>query len=303
MNAMRTPAPDRQHWLDARRKGIGGSDVAAILGLSPWQSALDVYLDKIGEAEETPDNDAMRWGRALEPVIGQAYTEATGIAFAPGATVIDPQHPELRANLDGIAADRVIEIKTARTGEGWGEPGTDEIPVHYAAQVMHYLMLTGKALADVAVLIGGSDFRIYTLRSDDDTIAHLRERELAFWHEHVVPRIPPPVTIARDARGMWPLSRSGLPAVQVGIDVVQAVQQIKDAKARIKDAQAEIDAAENVLLPAFGEAEAIADGDTLLATWKTQTAKRLDITALRNAHPSIAAEFTTESTSRVLRLK
>lgn len=296
-----TQLDERTRWLAWRRAGIGGTDAAAILGVSPWRSALDVYLDKRGNLEDAADNASMRWGRALEPVIADAYSEQTGIVFERGLSIVHPQHEELRGSLDGLAADRVVEIKTARTAEGWGEPGSDEVPVHYAAQAMHYLLLTGKALVDFAVLIGGSDFRIYTIERDEPTIELLRERELAFWREHVVPGIPPPATTARDARARWPLSRSA--TVQVDIDVVQALQRLREAKAQMRELERDIEAAESIVLPAFGEAEAIADGDTLLATWKTQKASRFDTTAFRKAHPDLAAAFTHESTSRVLRLK
>src|SRR5690349_18206306 len=121
-----TRALDRTEFLEQRRLGIGGSDVAPILGLSKWASPLDIYLRKRGEQPEQDDNEAMLWGRALEPVIRQQYAERTGrIVRVPEAALVHPQLTFARANLDGVTDDgRVVEVKTARTAQDWGEPGS-----------------------------------------------------------------------------------------------------------------------------------------------------------------------------------
>lgn len=96
----------REEWLALRRRGIGGSDVAAILGLSKWHSPLDVYRDKIGEGADQPDSPAMEWGRRLEPVIREKYAEATGLAVEkPDLMLISGDHPYMVADLDGICSD------------------------------------------------------------------------------------------------------------------------------------------------------------------------------------------------------
>lgn len=168
----------------ARSRGLGGSDAAPALGLSPWKSPLELYLEKRQEIEQ-PDiseQPPILWGNLLEPVIGSEYTRRTGIGFTtPKVTYQHPKHEWMLANLDGLAEDRVVEIKTARSGEGWGEPGSDQIPEHYKLQVMHYLLVTGLDLADVAVLIAGSDFRIYTVPADRELQELLLDGEADFW--------------------------------------------------------------------------------------------------------------------------
>ena len=121
----------REAFLAERMKGIGGSDVAAILGLSKWSTPYDVWQSKLGLADPTPDNDAMKWGRLLEPVVRQAYAERTGLAVAvPSDPLVMPGYDFARANLDGIREDgRIVEIKTARYADGWGDEGSDEVPV------------------------------------------------------------------------------------------------------------------------------------------------------------------------------
>jgi len=112
-----------------RTKGIGGSDVAAICGVSPWKTPLQIYLEKIGESAGSPDNPAMAYGRMVEPVILQWYEQYTGQTVAVPGPLQHPRYPYLIAHLDGLTPDRVIEIKTARSSVDWGNPGTDQIPV------------------------------------------------------------------------------------------------------------------------------------------------------------------------------
>lgn len=187
---------DRTQWLAARRAGIGGSDVAPILGLSKWRTPLDVYLDKRGELPEQEDNAAMHWGRTLEPIIRQEYANQTGATVTvPDSILAHPQYPFMLASLDGVTdALRVFEAKTARASEGWGEPGSDEIPDAYALQVQHYMAVTGYQFADVAVLIGGSDFRIYTVAADHELQDEIIQACRVFWERVESGNPPEPIT-------------------------------------------------------------------------------------------------------------
>jgi putative phage-type endonuclease len=191
---MSTTEMTRESWLERRRAGIGGSDVAALLGLSRWRTPLDVFLDKTGQAEPTPDNEPMLWGRLLEPLVIAEFSRRNGITVDGLTGVLEhPEHPWMLASLDGWAPDlrAVVEAKTARTADGWGEPGSDEIPAYYQTQVAHYMAVTGAQMAFIPVLIGASDFRTYQVERDEDFIADLVEAERAFWHDHVLANVPP----------------------------------------------------------------------------------------------------------------
>ena len=198
--------PGSRQWLEARRSGIGGSDVAAVVHLSQWRSAFEVFLDKRGELPLQEDNEPMRWGRILEPVIRHEYEETTGFLVEPVPMLRCVKHPYMLANLDGLVSEhkRVVELKTARTAEGWGEDGSDEVPLPYVMQVQHYLFITGFEVADVAVLIGGSDFRIMHIEPDRELQDMLVESEYAFW-QRVQRNDPPPVQdIARCPHAVRP---------------------------------------------------------------------------------------------------
>ena len=185
--------PDRDAWLAERRTGIGASDTAAILGISRWGSALGVYLDKLGMLPPSPMSAEQAWGLRHEPAIATAYTEQTGRELRQGGLVRHPETPWLLATPDRLADDRVVELKTCsafHAGE-WGVPGTDEVPLPYLVQVQHQMCVLGCDLADVAVLIGGNDFRVYTVPRSQGAIDGILPRLAEFWGR-VERRDPPP---------------------------------------------------------------------------------------------------------------
>lgn len=203
---------DRQEWLEARRKGIGGTDAAAILGLSRWRSAIDVWEDKLGIAPERPQTAAMRWGLRLEDAIANAFTEETGIAVRkvglrraahvrtfPMIGSVDRETYAIPTRRD-VVEPAIVELKTARTDDGFA--GADEwrdlvpekrVPPGYYVQIQHYLELRRRALAYCVVLIGGSDLRIIEIPADPDFGADLVVELGDFWHRYVETGEQPPV--------------------------------------------------------------------------------------------------------------
>lgn len=291
MNALMS---DRDQWLQDRRQGIGGSDVAPILGLSKWRTPLDVYLDKRGEGAPDVDNESMVWGRALEPVIRQQYAERTGrVVRLPDAMLRHPRHDFMIANLDGVTDDkRVLEVKTARTGQDWGEPGTDEIPEAYALQVQHYLAVTGFVVCDVAVLIGGSDFRLYEVPADRELQGLIIDAEAAFWQRVIDGDEPEPITFAEAQQRYGRSDAKGV--VGAGEMAAQAVRDLARIKAQIKQLEAAEEDAKAIVMRAFGDSgDTLVLGDRTLATWKLAKApERFDAAAFKAAHPDLAAKFT-----------
>lgn len=188
----------RQQWLAIRGLGIGSSDAAAAVGLSPYKSALTLWLEKTGrrEPEDLSGKQAVLWGTVLEPVLANVYAEQTGRRVRRVNAVL--QHAEQRhmlANLDREVrcpklGQGILEIKTAsyHSAPQW----EDGIPIAYQCQVLHQLAVTGLQWADVAVLIGGQDFRIYRVERDDDKIADLIARERDFWALVRFDQPPPP---------------------------------------------------------------------------------------------------------------
>lgn len=301
----------RADWLEARRTGIGGSDVAAILGLSRWSTPLDVYLQKRGETPSTPDNNAMRWGRYLEPAVRQAYADETGrVVRVPEAMLRHPRHEFMVANIDGFSGDReagdlrLFEAKTARVATDWGEPGTDEIPQAYMLQVQHYMIVTAAPVTDVAVLIGGSDFRIYEVPADRELQDMLIEAEAEFWLRVQRGEPPEPVSYADMQARYGRASQSASVVASVNVErAINRLRAIKDERTALDDAEKE---ARAIVMGAMGQADTLIDpAGAVLATWKAAApTKRLDASALKVAHPEIYEQFvTTGEPSRRFLLK
>jgi len=284
---------DREAWLLERMTGIGGSDAAAVMGLSKWRTPLDVFLDKRGEGSPVVENESMRWGTVLEPAIRQEYAERTGqVVRVPEAIIRHPQRPYMLATLDGVTdSGRLLEIKTARNAEGWGEVGTSDIPEAYLIQVQHYLTVTALSVADVAVLISGSDFRIYEVPADPELQDLIVGAESSFWRMVEAGEPPPPKT-AEDAMRRFRTVRPG-----ASVTATQEIEDIVANLARMRTAAAELegmqDAHKALVMGFTGAAETLVDlKGNALVTWKQQKgAARFDTAAFKADSPDLYAEY------------
>lgn len=189
-----TSGIDRPEWLEVRRLGIGGSDVAAICGLNPYSSAIDVFMDKTGMAEERPDNESMRQGRDLEDYVASRFCEATGKKVRRRNAIL--QHDEydfIIANIDRdvIGEDAGLECKTTSVynADAWANGKT---PDHYELQCHHYMLVTGAKRWYLACLIFNKALEIRTIERDEDVINYLLETETRFWRDYVEQGIMPP---------------------------------------------------------------------------------------------------------------
>lgn len=181
-------------WHRLRATGIGGSDIAAILGLSPWQSRFSLWHQKNGLVSGAPINKEMLWGHRHEDTIARWYRDThPDVRVSRTGTWRNHERPWQLANPDRlITGKRVLEIKTDRSGDGWGRSGTDEIPVYYRAQVLWYLDCLGWETADVAVLIGLSDARVFTVRWTESEARVMRDAAEKFWTS-LKDGVPPPL--------------------------------------------------------------------------------------------------------------
>jgi len=196
---------NRVKWLSERRKGIGSSDAAAILGLSKWKCAYEVWLDKTGQRHE-PDKPTpqMVWGLRHEPSLSAAYEEEEDCLLVKPELLANPKHPWMLANIDRLRQtdddrEKIVELKTSFSREGWGDEGTDEVPELYLVQVTHQMETHKNARpdkcvpeADIAVLIGLSDFRIYTVPYNETLAAKITAMEGDFWRMVETKIEPPP---------------------------------------------------------------------------------------------------------------
>lgn len=182
-----------------RTKFIGGSDIAAILGISPWKTAIDLWLDKTApRVEDGRNHAAKRRGTRLEPYIVDMIREEHGLNIvARNERYIDADVPYFAAEIDAETTDENIEIKTVHPfkSKEWGELQTDQLPLHYVAQVQWGLGVRRKERARVFALIG-DDLRPYVVERDDETIESLREKAAEFWTRYVLAKLRPPMDYA-----------------------------------------------------------------------------------------------------------
>lgn len=283
---------DRSRFLTERQTGLGGTDAAPALGVSKWKSALDVYLDKRGELPPLEDNAAMYWGRALEPLVRQEYERATGVPVRVPDFLRHPEHGWIVGHLDGQRSDdgRVVEIKTARSGDGWGEPGSADIPADYVCQVHHYMILTGAQLADVAVLIGGSDFRVYTVPFDAELGGMIVDAERELWQRIERGEPPEPRTLA-DVSSMY---RYATRRDCVAPDAIYAAwRRLAELRQQSRDIDADAEALEVAIKTCMGSADTlVGPGGRVLATWRQRAASaRLDTKRLKAEAPEVYERF------------
>jgi len=188
---------NRDEWLKARMVGIGGSEMAAILGVSPWEGPADVWARKKGITKEKEDNLRFQIGRKFEGPIAEIYAEREGVKLLKVDGLYTHPDAPLVGTPDRLIAGQKkgLEIKTAdpAIAHTWGEPGTDQIPLYYTTQVATYMALLGYDDWDVAVLFGTSDFRVYRLHRDMELENMILERAREFWSTYVVgDKEPPP---------------------------------------------------------------------------------------------------------------
>lgn len=283
-----------EQQLAARR--IGGSSAAAAVGLSRWQSRYALWCQMTGQTAPFEGNEYTKWGTILEAPVRQEYVDQTGrTLITPAEQFVHPEHEFMTANVDGHtpAMDLLYEGKTARMARDWGEPGTDEIPQEYAIQIQHYMAVTKIPIADVAVLIGGSDFRIYTIEGDEELQGLLIEGEREFWRMVQEGQPPEPETL-EDVKRRWPVSKSV--CVEATNEVAALSKMLRMTKEQIKQLEATCDEREAALKQHLAEADTLTYQGKTLATWKSAKGRKsFDTKAFAAAHPDLYAEFTRES--------
>lgn len=190
------PPDGSPEWLQMRTRGIGGSDAAAVLGLSKWKTPYDVYLDKRGLSDPIPSNRAMRLGSAMEPIILSEYAAEVNVNVSkPKQMFFSKECPWMLVNLDGLRHDdgRVVEAKRSDNPDFWGPTGSDSYPEEYFMQVQHAMFVMSVPVADLVVLLPRNDLRIYTIPADKSIQSALVDGEREFWQGHVLAGNPPPV--------------------------------------------------------------------------------------------------------------
>ena len=288
-------------WLKLRRLGIGGSDCAAALGMSRWRSQLDLWLDKLGQGKDVEENEAMYWGKVMEPILLAEFSKRTGLDAQPCPLMFQSvEHPWMLADLDGIVKEKdgstsIIEIKTANAfaAADW----QDGVPAQYYLQVQHYMATVDINKTYLCVLLGGNSFQIHEIARDQSTIDNIIALEYEFWR-HVTDKTQPEA----DAQSGEALAQMYPHADNVSImlddeadELIKEYVDVKLVEEELKKRKAEL---ENKLKAKLGTAEAGKSKRGYLIKWSNSSTSRIDTAALKKNEAEIVAKYTVTSNTR-----
>lgn len=348
-------APPAQVGALDRTKYLGGSDAAAIFGVSPWRTPVDLFLDKIKPRvdESTLDPERQKFfarRKRQEPVIAEMLADEYGIevttlslddnpnryidpefdfmaaeidfefCMSPAVRAHFSERPEFCAIADGTLLNGEIKTVHPFASSEWGEQGSEDVPIHYAAQVMHGLGVTRRPAALVAALFGLDTLLAFPVMADAETIAAMRSQCVKFWRENVLARIPPEVVNMKDIGRLYS-GFAGKPCY-LSAEAFEALRTVELLRARRKLASDDLEEAEwrvaKFIADAWGVPLINDDGkpalemsdnaalfvdDLQVGSWSRQRGVFFDQQRLKRELPDIAGQYQVEHHYRVFRLK
>lgn len=298
-----TSEMSRDEWLEARRQGIGGSDVAAIAGLNKWKSPIGVYLDKTGQApEEENIGEAAYWGNVMEDIVAQEFSARTGLKVRKRNAILKhPEHTFMLANVDRliIGKQEGLECKTASEYLR-GEWEDEEVPAAYLLQCQHYMAVTGYKAWWIAVLIGGNKFIHKRIERDEELISFLISIEKDFWHNHVLAEVPP---LFDGSEASTDLLKALYPQAEPTseINLTSEVEQMLEAMDQLAEDAKEFERQrkeyENQIKALMGPNEKGHVGSRIV-TWKNYESTRIDSKRLKAEQPDLYQKYANTTTAR-----
>ena len=313
---------NRDQFLAGRKKGIGGSDVAAILGFSPYKSPYQLWLDKTGRSErKESQNESAHFGNLLEDVVAKEFSRRAGVKVQRVTQQLFlEEHPWALGNIDravinpdiagnvrfkdgALTTDRLLECKTASEymSKLFGEEGSDQVPDYYLTQCLWYLLITGCKVIDLAVLIGGNKFRMYRIERDDDLIESIFKQVKAFWFNHVIADVPPDPTCFDDVLHRWSNHVVGK-QVEADFEHIKLAEELITVQGRLKADKAREDEIKLKIVSTMQDAEMMISQGKSICTYKEQSSTRIDSTLLKKEEPDLFAKYSKTSSTRVFRI-
>ena len=290
------------NFLKNRQLSIGGSDIGAILGLSKFRSALDVWMEKTGKEVKRLDSLPLRFGSFAEEFVASEYARNTGFELIHDESIyLHSQYSYMSAHIDrfvhgdGIAQapTKILECKTANpfAQSDWGDVGSDQVPMSYLCQCAWYQAITGIDEADLAVLFGNSDFRIYQIQRDKELEELLLDKATTFWNEYVLKDIPPPPQSEADYQALFKRGNAEQ-SIEANLETVKQITRLHVLNAEISSKEDEISVIKQLVMGQLEEAEVLTYQNQILATWKApKPSVRLDTKRLELDHPDLCAKY------------
>ncbi len=295
-----------EEWLDIRKKSIGGSEIAAVIGMNRWKTQFAVWAEKTGRIDSSvQQSESMYWGIVMESILRQEFSKRTGYAVKEAHYIFASiDNPFMTANIDGYVdlgngEYAVLEIKTA--GNYAESDWNDGCPIEYFCQVQHYLYITGMKKAFIAVLIGVNQFKYLEINRDEDTIQTIICCAKQFWNL-VQTDIPPAVTDKDNSilATLYPTAKDV--TVKMPKEYKDVLRQYTEAKQAIEVAKKAKEEAEAKLKVFMKDSDtAVIDGYKI--SWKSSDRKALSADKVKALlTPEQITECTTTTTTRTLRI-
>lgn len=297
----------RDIWLQHRQKSIGGSDAAALLGLSDYASPYSLWAEKTGKVipEDISDRESVRLGNDLEDYVAKRFTEATGKKVRrENAILQNPEMPFAHANIDRavVGEEAGLECKTTISNTVAAECEEGKVPARYYCQVVHYLMVTGWKRWYLGVLVFGKGFYHFVIERDDAEIAALRAAEEDFWQK-VTSNTPPDVDGAEATlEAIRTIQKDSCPGMEISLmGVAGELATLAKLKEREKETNREIAETQARIMIYMSGAERGQWGDYKVS-YKTQERHIFDKERFELDHGKIPEEYYTDIAVRPLRL-
>jgi putative phage-type endonuclease len=304
-------------WNAKRKTYLGGSDAAAILGVSPYATPVELWLEKTGQAAPKPFDPVRERifarGKKLEPVVLDMVLDKLREQghdvelLATNKRYTDPDYPFLSCEidfelmLDGEHINGDCKTVTGFARRKWGEEDSEEVPIEYAAQFMHGLGITRRRKTLVAALIGLDDVAIYWTIADDETIEAMREKSITFWNDHVLAGVAPDTFTFDDVKLLFPVD-NGL-SIAASPEIAQKVVELEGIKYKIKTLEEREELLKHEIADFINPFSVLLFDGKEICSWKGQNDTRLDMEKFKDEQPELFNQYKRTKVIRVLRIK
>lgn len=287
---------------------IGGGDAAAILGLSRYRTALQVWALKTGQIDPKDISEEMpvKLGNMLEETVCKLFEEETGKVLIPCSnTLFHPRYPFIGGNLDKVVQgeNALFEAKTTNSYKQSEWENEDEIPVEYQLQCHHYLIVTGFDRAYIGCLIGNRKFVWRIIERDEKLLADILAKEVNFWNNFVVPKIMPMQISSKDSGVLYSLFPMAAEEsiIELGDDAARIAESLDSMQADYTVLEKEIEEQKNTLKAMLKTHECGLTSKYKI-TWKNQEERRLDVNLFKKEEPGLYEKYAPKKDKRVFRL-
>lgn len=266
---------------EQRKNGLGATDCSVVMGLNPYKTPYELWLEKTGRQEPAAilSDDRLHLRHAHEETISREYARRNNVKLRRvNQTVIHKRLPFMLCNLDRviIGQKKIVECKSSSgfMRATWGESGTDQAPLYYILQVQHQLACSEYDDADIAALIDIDDYRIFPQPRNEKVIQKIEDACERFWTENVLKDIPPEPTNRNDLKLMYPLNNGNF--IECGANVHLLLDDLDAVKLQAKGLDDEREKIEKELIQMIANNDGITiDGEVVVTFQATKTGTRV----------------------------